>query len=168
MTVVSAPASSSACFGFVSSASSKPLVAKMATRSPLSVCSAISPPAFLCMDAGEEDWEVACGKSKRRAAARLLGSFRLPLRVRVAQLSLLAHQWDLAPGNEDVLDVSLEVERITVGDDDVGCLAHIQRSELVINAPHLRGIESDRLQRLLVRKAVSDGITGGVRQVARI
>src|SRR4051812_4956718 len=108
------------------------------------------------------------GQMQRRAAARLLGSFRLPLRVRVAQLSLLAHQWDLAPGNEDVLDVSLEVQRIAISDHDVGCLAHIQRSELVINTPHLRGVQSDGLERLLVRKAVSDGVTGGVRQIARI
>src|SRR5437763_15392059 len=72
--------------------------------------------------------------------------------VLVAQLRLFADQGDFLAVDEDVLHIGLYVQGIAIRDYHVGTLANIERAKLFIQAPDLRGIERDCLERLIVRQ----------------
>src|SRR5215467_11131417 len=86
--------------------------------------------------------------------------------VLVAKLGLFAYQLNLLALDEDVLHVSPYIKRIAVGDNHVAQLAHLERAQILIYAPDLRGVDGERLESLLRRQAESHGIAGGVWLVA--
>ena len=60
------------------------------------------------------------------------------------------------PADEDLLHVGLHIERIAIGDDDVGCFPDIERSQLIRRLPRFRaGVQGDGFQRFVVRQAKS-------------
>ena len=64
------------------------------------------------------------------------------------------------PTNEEVLDVSSQLERVAVGDNEIGEFALLESSELIVKAEHARGINGDGFEGFLVRQTVGDGVGG--------
>ena len=60
--------------------------------------------------------------------------------------------------DEDVAHVGGDVERVAVGDDEIGGFAGFHRAKLRVEPKHLCGIERDRLEPLFIRQAVRHGV----------
>src|SRR5271155_1118760 len=88
----------------------------------------------------------------------------LSLHVGITQFGLLALHRDGFAVDEDLFDVSAQLQRGSVGDDNVRGLAHVERAEFLAEAPDLSRIQRDGLEGLFFGKSVGDGVSGGVRK----
>ena len=86
----------------------------------------------------------------------------------IAQLCLLADQWNFLALNEDVLHIRLHVQRIAIGNNDVAHLAHIERTQVLVHAPYLRGVNGKGLERFVGWQSKANSVTCCVWQVARL
>ena len=64
------------------------------------------------------------------------------------------------PTNEEVLDVGGQLERVAVGDNEVGEFPLLECSNLIVDAENTRGINRDGFERFFVGQAVGDGVGG--------
>src|SRR5258708_22524767 len=71
------------------------------------------------------------------------------------------------PTNEEVLDVSGQLERVAVGDNEVGEFALLESSDLIVKAENARGINGDGFEGFLVRQTVRDGVCSVLSQPPR-
>ncbi len=71
------------------------------------------------------------------------------------------------PTDKEVFDVSGQFERVAVGHHEVGELALLKSSNLIVEAENPRGIKRDGLERFVIRQAVRDGVCGVLSQPPR-
>src|ERR1039458_3603909 len=89
-------------------------------------------------------------------------------RILIPQLSLPIGHWNYASLDEDLLHIGFYVQRIAVRNHDVGAFTHIERSELVGDAPDLGCVQGDCLECFVVGEAESGCESGLIGQVAHV
>src|SRR5581483_5890397 len=88
--------------------------------------------------------------------------------VLIAKSSLATRHRDLLAGDENLFHVRLHVERISIGDNHVGGLSDIQRSELIRDTPDFGGIQGDGLQSVVIGEPKCRRETRLVRKIADV
>src|SRR6266849_5982583 len=83
-----------------------------------------------------------------------------PLRVLFVEAQMPVVHGGQLPPDEEVLDVGGQFKRVAVGHNEVGELALLEGSNLIVEAKNPRRINRDGLERFLIRQAVSDGVRG--------
>ena len=71
------------------------------------------------------------------------------------------------PTDKEIFDVSGQFERVAVGHHEVGELALLKSSNLIVEAENPRGVKRDGLERLVIRQAVGDGVRGILSQALK-
>src|SRR5438445_4652368 len=69
--------------------------------------------------------------------------------------------------DEKIAHLGGELERIAVGDDDVGNLAALERADLISETKNFGWIQGHGLQRFVIGKTVSHSVRGLLTQAAR-
>src|SRR5688572_21686775 len=90
------------------------------------------------------------------------------LLVLLPQPRVTARQLDLAPADVRLLDLRGRFERVAGGDDERCVLAGLERTDAISDAEDLRGVERDRLERVVLREPERRCHARLVRQVARV
>src|SRR5229473_4083348 len=90
-----------------------------------------------------------------------------PLRVLFVEAQMPVVHGGQLPPDEEVLDVGGQFKRVAVGHNEVGELALLEGSNLIVEAKNPRRINRDGLERFLIRQAVSDGVRGVLSQPPR-
>src|SRR5687768_2091923 len=72
------------------------------------------------------------------------------LLVLFKQSRVPARQLDAAAADVRLLDLRGRLERVAGGDDERGVLADLERADAVRHAEDLRGVERDRLERVVL------------------
>src|SRR6266851_4512329 len=90
-----------------------------------------------------------------------------PLRVLFVEAQMPVVHGGQLPPDEEVLDVGGQFKRVAVGHNEVGELALLEGSNLIVEAKNPRRINRDGLERFLIRQAVSDGVGSVLSQPPR-
>src|ERR1700688_3488892 len=94
------------------------------------------------------------------AGASVHGCSFWPVRILFVEALVPVIQRRALALDEQVLHFGRQLERVAVGDDDVGDFAGLERADLIGYAENLRRIDRDCFQGFVVREAVGDGVRG--------
>src|SRR6185436_16504464 len=72
-----------------------------------------------------------------------------PLRKRVVQIGVFVFQLDRFACDEKLFDVRQKLQRVAIGQHDVGDLSLLNAADLICDIEYLRRIQRDRLQRFV-------------------
>ncbi len=140
---------------------------------PTEICKCLATDSFCCSvslpDAciGEIDILLRSTKDHKPRLKHKSGevqfSFSPLLPISISQLRLLADQRNLLPGDEEMFNVCLDIQRIAIGNNHVRHFPDVERSQVFVYAEHLRRIERDGLERFVGGQTKGRGVARSIR-----
>src|SRR5436190_10422977 len=80
--------------------------------------------------------------------------------VLLEQLDLRVVEREVAAGDDHVLNLRSNLQRVAANDDEVGDFSGLDAADLTVDAEHARGIQRQRLEGALAREAPGHRTSG--------